>query len=559
MTVLVHRLLGELFIEIGLIRDEQLEEALAVQKNTHERIGQILLGLGYINDNDLAKGLGRQLGIPYVSLSGVLILDDAVAAIPASMVKRHRVLPLEIIGGKLIIAMADPADFYAMDDVRAVCDMEIEAVIAAEGEIKRVIQEVYGAKELVAKASKIIGGNLVQEEVVRQIDDAPMIDVVNMVISQAVREKASDIHIEPLDDLLRVRFRVDGILREVFSFPIKIQPLMISRLKIMSALDIVEKRIPQDGRIHYLCDTHELDLRISTIPTILGEKIVIRILNRINLITEISALGFSAENLQLYQKICRKSQGMLLVTGPTGSGKSTTLYATLMKLNDIGKNIVTIENPVEYRLNGINQMQVNDKVGLTFAACLRAVLRQDPNIIMIGEIRDKETADIAFRAALTGHLVFSTLHTVNATGAILRLLDMGVKPFLLASSLVGVVAQRLVRVICSDCKATYHPPADSAERVWLRSLYTDALILYKGSGCLKCAGTGYKGRIAVNEILYFSKDFKESFLLNYNRGNLQNFLNKQCLKSMYADGLEKVLQGVTTVEEVSGVVSADDR
>lgn len=384
----------------------------------------------------------------------------------------------------------------------------------------------------------------------RNLNDSSVVNIVDTVISQAIKARASDIHIEPTDQSLRMRIRVDGELMEFFSFEMKLHPPIISRLKIMSDLDIAEKRLPQDGRIKYEEDNREIDLRISTMPTILGEKMVIRILDKKLMTIDIQNLGFSKETFEKYVTLYRKPYGMVLITGPTGSGKSTTLYATLAELNRVNKNIITIEDPVEYRIDGINQIQINTKIGLSFSKTLRSILRQDPNIIMVGEIRDSETASIAVRAAQTGHLVFSTLHTNNAIGAITRLVDIGVEPFLVSSSVLGIVAQRLVRLICKECKETYIPDNDSEDRKILGQYATPETILYKGRGCSNCNYTGYYGQTAIHEVLPITKELRESINRSSSIEQLKKIALQEGMVCMQQDGIQKVLQGDTTIQEI---------
>ena len=436
--------LGDLLIDAGLINQEHLERALGVQKKTGERLGKVLINLGYMTEQYMIEVLEFQLGIPHVDLANMTINREVAASISVALAERYQVIPIKKEGKKLTLAMVDPTNFFAVDDVRMVTGCEIEPVLAAEQEIMRAIAATYGVKELVEKAvNKIRPEDTVISAEIIAADDAPVISIVNSLISQAVKEKASDIHVEPQDKVLRVRFRIDGVLREVVTFPRHTHAAIVSRIKIMSDMDIAEKRLPQDGRIKVQEGGRDIDIRVSTLPTIVGEKVVMRILDKKAVILDINGLGFSIDNINRYRKLYSQSYGMILVTGPTGSGKTTTLYSTLTEINSPSKNIITVEDPVEYRLDGINQAQVNQKAGLTFATGLRSILRQDPNIVMVGEIRDAETADIAIRAALTGHLVFSTLHTNDAPGAITRLIDMGIEPFLVASSVLGVVAQRL--------------------------------------------------------------------------------------------------------------------
>ena len=459
------RRLGEILVTSGEITQSQLDQALAEQKTNGKRLGETLISLNFLTERKMLKTLEKQLSIPYMFLSDIEIMPEAVAAVPIFLAERYTLVPLKKDGNRLTIAMNDPTNFYAIDDVRMVSGCDISIVLSEQQDIINAINNFYGV-------SGRVGGSLnkLKEDsfapVIRRVEDssedAPIIKIVNSVIEQAVRDKASDIHIEPQEDDTRVRFRVDGVLRNAVTLPKNSHSAIISRIKIMAEMDIAEKRLPQDGRINIEQGGRDIDLRISTLPTILGEKVVMRILDKTAASIDINDLAFTAKNMELYSSLFNSSYGIVLVTGPTGSGKSTTLYSTLTNINNPNKNIITVEDPVEYRIEGVNQVAVNNKAGLTFANGLRSILRQDPNIIMVGEIRDVETARISIHAALTGHLVFSTLHTNDAAGAITRLIDMGVEPFLVASALRGVVAQRLVRRICPHCKETYAP--DAAER-----------------------------------------------------------------------------------------------
>lgn len=546
--------LGDLLLEAGLITPEQLDKALNVQKKTGERLGKVLINLGYITEDSMIEVLEFQLGVPHIDLRSIQPNPEAAAAIPASLAERYQVIPIKKEGRKLTLAMVDPTNFYAIDDVRMVSGCEVEPVIAAEKEIVRAISETYGVKELVEKAVNKLRpedtGNIVE---VTTSDDAPVVSIVNSLISQAVKERASDIHIEPQEKHLRVRFRVDGVLREVVTFPRHVHAAIVSRIKIMSEMDIAEKRVPQDGRIKVQEAGRDIDIRVSTLPTILGEKVVMRLLDKRAVILDINKLGFSPANLKRYRQMYSQSYGMILITGPTGSGKTTTLYSTLTEINSPGQNIITVEDPVEYRLDGINQVQVNYKAGLTFASGLRSILRQDPNIVMVGEIRDAETADIAIRAALTGHLVFTTLHTNDAPGAITRLIDMGVEPFLVASSVLGVVAQRLVRVICPDCKKPYSPEAESPERLFLGYLPGQEITLYRGAGCPRCSHTGYRGRVAIHEVMKVSPSLRELINRRTSSDELAAVAKQEGMHTMRQDGIDKALAGITTIEEVMRV------
>lgn len=544
--------LGDLLLEVGLLTAEQLEKALNVQKKTGERLGQTLINLDYITEQSMIEILEFQLGIPHVNLDNIPISPKTAALIPATMAERYLVIPLKKEGKKLTLVMVDPTNFYAIDDVRLVTGCEIEPVIATEKAVTRAITQSYSVQERVEKAvSKIRQEENSLNLEIQTNDDAPAVSIVNSLINQAIKERASDIHIEPLDKTVRVRFRVDGVLREIVTFPRHTHSAIISRIKIMSEMDIAEKRMPQDGRIKVNEAGREIDIRVSTLPVIAGEKVVMRILDKGAVILDINGLGFSPDNMVRYRKLYTQSYGMVLVTGPTGSGKTTTLYSTLTVLNSPGKNMITVEDPVEYRLDGINQVQVNIKAGLTFASGLRSILRQDPNIVMVGEIRDVETAEIAIRAALTGHLVFSTLHTNDAPGAMTRLIDMGVEPFLVSSSVLGILAQRLVRRICPDCKQVYKP--DSVERVFLGVTPGEEVTLYKGAGCARCGQTGYQGRIALHEAMPVTAEIRELINRRASSNELGEVSMRQGMRTMREDGIQKAFDGLTTVEEIMRV------
>ena len=550
--------LGDLLIDSGLLDQEKLEKALTVQNKTGERLGKTLINLGYVTEESLIEVLEFQLGIPHIMLKDTKIDSDVAALIPQPLAERYTIIPIKKVGRHLTLAMTDPTNFYAIDDVRTISGLDVEPVIATEKEILRAIKEAYGVRALVDKASSIVKPeDLASITEMQSADDAPVISIVNSIISQAIKERASDIHVEPTDNNLRVRYRIDGELREAFSFPIKTHALLISRLKIMSELDIAEKRLLQDGRINFREGDREIDIRVSSLPTVIGEKIVLRILDRASVIVDIKRLGFAEKNLAVYKKLYSQSYGMILVTGPTGSGKTTTLYSTLTGLNKPTKNIITVEDPTEYRLDGINQVQVNAKAGLTFAAGLRSILRQDPNIIMVGEIRDGETADIAIRAALTGHLVLSTLHTNDSIGAVSRLVDMGVEPFLVASSVLGILAQRLVRKICPECKESYVLETDSPERAFFGEHYQDGTTLYRGAGCPSCANTGYRGRMAIHEVFPISKGLRELITEKASGEKLKALAAQEGMTTMQYDGFQKVLVGETTINEIMRVAYAE--
>jgi len=552
--------LGELLVEAGAITKKQLEHALDEQGNSGKRLGETLISLGYINEQQMLRTLEQQLGVPYVQLSEMEIQEEALGVVPLFLAERYNIMPIRIERSHLVLAMNDPTNFYAIDDVRMVSGLEVETVLAEAKDIVAAINNNYGVKGRVENAVN----RLKNEEVTATIRDladatenAPIVSIVNSLLDQAVHDKASDVHIEPAEEKVRVRFRVDGVLREVITFPKSTQAPLLSRIKIMAEMDIAEKRLPQDGRIKIMKKGREIDVRVSTLPTILGEKVVMRILDKEAVNIKLNELGFSSKNMELYTKMISNSYGLVLATGPTGSGKSTLLYATLMKLNSVAKNIITVEDPVEYRIAGVNQVSVNNKAGLTFANGLRTILRQDPNIIMVGEVRDIETAEITINAALTGHLVLSTLHTNDAPGAITRLLDMGVEPFLIVSSVRGVVAQRLVRRICPDCKMEYTPGADSDERILLGIGPNDPLVLYKGEGCAQCHYTGYKGRLAIHEVMPLLPEMKKLIMQHASDQDIFALAKKQGTSTIREDGISKVLAGQTTLEELVRVAFSE--
>jgi type IV pilus assembly protein PilB len=543
--------LGDLLLEAGLITQEQLSKALAVQQKTRERLGKVLINIGYITEEGIIEVLEFQLGVPHMDLAAVDVPREVASLIPLALAERYQVVPIKQEGRTITLAMVDPTNIFAIDDVRLASGYNVDVVIATERDVKRIIDQSYGVHDLVQKAVK----QMAKEDTpslaeIETVDDAPVISIVNSIISQAVKDRASDIHVEAQENAVRVRYRIDGVLQEVINFPLHMHAVLVSRIKIMSEMDIAEKRLPQDGRIQITVSGRAIDLRVSTLPTIRGEKVVLRILDQAAVLLAMQSLGFSKKNLSNYKNLYGQSYGMILVTGPTGSGKTTTLYSTLNEISVPGKNVITVEDPVEYRLAGINQVQINPKAGLSFASGLRSILRQDPNIVMVGEIRDAETADIAIRAALTGHLVLSTLHTNDAPGAITRLIDMGIEPFLVTASVLGVVAQRLVRCICPDCKTTYAPPRGSTEQLFLGADFNENQSFYKGTGCARCNHTGYKGRIAIHEVMVVSKEVREAINRRAATDELAQIAVSQGMVRIREDGIAKAQAGLTTVEEV---------
>ena len=561
----------ELLIENGLITERQLSRAQDQATKSGEPVTKILVGMGFVTDKDVTEMMGIQLNVDFVDLDNINLDPDTVKLIPDNLAKRYNVIPIELVDNMRIrLAMADPSDILAIDDIRLVTGYDIDPVIATESSLKKVIGTQFGSTDLaeVEDVTKEISaadfGDMEVEdnaedevsldEMKQLVDEAPIVRVVNLIISQAINDKTSDIHIEPDAKSVRVRYRVDGVLHEVMQPPKHIQAPMVSRIKIMSSLDIAERRIPQDGKIHLKHDGREYDLRVSTLPCVHGEKVVMRILDRGSVMIGLGKLGFYPEIQAQLETMVDKPYGMVLVTGPTGSGKSTTLYSILNRLNTVGVNIMTVEDPVEYQIAGINQVQQNNKAGLTFAAALRSFLRQDPDIIMVGEIRDGETADIAVESALTGHLVLSTLHTNDSPGAITRLTEMGREPFLCSSSIICVLAQRLARTICSNCKEAYIPPTESIRKFGLAA-YTDSEItFYKGRGCDTCKMSGYKGRTGIHELLVMSDRLRSLVLQRASTAELRQCAIEEGMKTMPDDGLRKVLDGITTIEECLRVV-----
>ncbi|MCQ6273514.1 Flp pilus assembly complex ATPase component TadA [Bacillus sp. V3B] len=540
--------LGDLLVESGLITEAQLQTTLN-EKSSGQKLGDALLQRGHLTEQQLIEVLEFQLEIPHISLYRYPFDTKLFNLIPKEMAKRNQLIPLKKDGDRLFVAMADPMDFFAIDDLRLSTGFQIETAIATKDDILRAINKYYnideGFEELIGNLSD--GDEVVQEETMTA-EDSPVVRLVNQLLSNAVTMKASDIHIDPQETKVAIRYRVDGVLRTERVLPKHMQSLLTARIKIMANLDITEHRVPQDGRIKVNLDFHPIDLRMATLPTVFGEKIVMRILDLGSSLNDINKLGFNKLNLKRFTDMIEKPTGIVLITGPTGSGKSSTLYAALNNLNSEEVNIITIEDPVEYQIEGINQIQVNANIGMTFAAGLRSILRQDPNIIMVGEIRDKETADVAIRASLTGHLVLSTLHTNDSLGTLTRLVDMGVEPFLVASSLSGVVAQRLVRKVCRDCAEEQAPSNREIEIFIKRGMKVDKIT--RGRGCSSCNMTGYKGRIAIHEVLVINDDMKRVIMNEDSFTKLRELAIKNKTIFLIDDGLLKVKQGLTTTEEI---------
>lgn len=562
--------IGELLIDGGFITERQLAKAREKSLSSNEPLQKILVQLGFVSEKDITEVIGQQMGVAFVDLENMELEPEMARSIPEHLAQRYKVIPVAQKDNRLTLAMVDPLNVLAIDDIRLITGFDIEPVIATEEAILKTINRQFGVTDLaeVEETVKDISATdfgpveieeAVEEEIAldklkEMVDEAPIVRVVNLIISQAINDSASDIHIEPEMKQVRVRYRVDGVLHDVMSPPKHIQAPMISRIKIMANLDIAERRIPQDGKIHLRHDNREFDLRVSTIPTVHGEKVVMRILDKSSVLLGLNKLGFYRDTQEIFENCVEKPYGMILVTGPTGSGKSTTLYSCLNKLNTESVNIITIEDPVEYQLPGINQVQINEKAGLTFASALRSFLRQDPDIIMVGEIRDTETAKIAIEAALTGHLVLSTLHTNDSSGAVTRLVEMGVEPFLCASSVIAVLAQRLARLICPNCKESYTPPMESIKQFGLAAFTDSEIAFYRGRGCDHCKMTGYRGRTGIFELLHVTDRIRSLILQRASTSEIRQAAIEEGMKTMQDDGLRKVLDGTTTIEECLRVV-----
>ncbi|ARK31598.1 GspE/PulE family protein [Halalkalibacter krulwichiae] len=542
--------LGDILVESGMITYDQLMAALKEQKVTGARLGDQLVQMEVVTEQQIIEVLEYQLGIPHINLYKQKIDPKIIGIINEELARRYQLLPIERIGERLTVAMVDPLDIFALDDLRLSTGFHIQPAIAKKEEIRLAINRYYGMQKSI---DQMVDNMAVKEDEsamsdLQQSDDSPVAKMVNQLIYQATEEGASDIHIDGLESETVIRFRVDGVLRQERTLPKSMHNVLVSRIKILADLNIAEKRLPQDGRFKVDLEIRKIDLRVSILPTVFGEKVVLRLLDTENVSLGIKRLGFSTANEQKFRKMLNSAYGIILVTGPTGSGKSTTLYSALSKLNSEDVNIITVEDPVEYQLKGINQVQVNANIGLTFASGLRSILRQDPDIIMIGEIRDTETAEIALRSALTGHLVLSTLHTNDAISAINRLMDMGIEPFLVSSALSGIVAQRLVRRVCSSCADRYVPTKE--ERQVFESVGMTVSNLVKGKGCANCNSTGYKGRLAIHEIVVMDDTLREYITRKSSYQTYRAYVEEKDFISMQHDGLMKAAQGITTLEEV---------
>lgn len=548
--------LGDILIESGKLTEEKLKEALDIQKQVGKKLGEILLERNFVTQEDIIEVLEKQLNLKRVNLEIITIDKRAIRMISENVCKKHTIFPYEIDGNIIRVAMADPLDIVAIDDVEISTGLEVQPYIALKQSIQRAI-DIYYSNQKVLSVAEELSKELDDEldlnkiEKIENLDNAPIVKMIEYVIKNAVEERASDIHIETYENILRIRYRIDGKLQTISTLPVDTLAPLVTRVKILANLDISEKRLPQDGRILTRVGDKQIDLRVSILPMITGEKIVIRITNKDSFIISKESLGLGEDELELVDKITKHSNGIILVTGPTGSGKTTTLYALLNELNTESKNIITVEDPVECAIKGVNQVNVNNKVGLTFAAGLRSILRQDPDIIMVGEIRDTETAKIAIRSAITGHLVLSTLHTNDAPSSIIRLEDMGVQRYLIANAIKGVIAQRLVRKICPKCGENYE--ATSYEKHILNIDEHENLILHKGRGCVYCNNTGYVGRMGIYEIMEVTRKHREAILKSVSGDILREIAIKYGMKTLGQACRKVVLEGKTTVEEMLNV------
>lgn len=554
--------LGTLLCQQGLLTQAQLDAAIEEQARSGKPLGRILIEVGAISEMDLVRTLARQVGLDFVDLSERTVDATVVSLIPESLARRYQALPIGWEEDKLVVAMADPSNVFAVDDIRAISGAEIKTVVATSGQIIDTIDRMHRLDTEVDSVAQAAAEEYGEGEDIAAVgdlvEDAPIVKFVNLLITQAVSDRASDIHVEPGERDLRIRFRIDGVLHEVMRSPKSIQAGVTSRLKIMSDINIAERRIPQDGRMSLTVGGKQVDLRVATLPTVFGEKVVMRILDKGQALLRLEDLGFLKDPLVRYEGAFRKPYGTILVTGPTGSGKSTTLYATLNVLNEPHRNIITVEDPVEYRLAGINQIQINPKAGLTFAAALRSILRSDPDIVLVGEIRDRETAVIAVEAALTGHLVLSTVHTNDAASTPLRLVEMGVEPFLVTSALDCVLAQRLARRLCEHCREVYQPTeAELTEAGWPMEEIEEGEwpSLYRAVGCSTCGRTGYRGRFAVHEVMLVTEEIERLVIERRSTEDVKKVATMQGMLTLREDGLRKVAAGQTSLEEIFRVVA----
>ncbi|MCX7015846.1 MAG: ATPase, T2SS/T4P/T4SS family [Candidatus Sumerlaeota bacterium] len=559
--------IGELLVEMGVVSLDDMDAAVAESKKSGERLGEILLKMNLVDEETLMQAIGRQLSVPYVRISTMKIDPAVIERVPAKLATHYELMPIRQVNGTLQIAVNDPLDIHLLDDLRLMLRAEIELAVASRKEIRDAIKRYYGIgadtmEGLVNQAEEAgeAAGPTVVENIEEMAEDASIVRFVNQIIMEAIHDRSTDIHFEPMEDELRIRYRIDGMLYEAAIPPAikRFQSAILSRIKIMADMNIAERRLPQDGKIKLKSGDLDFDLRVSTVPTPYGESIAVRLLSRDSEFINLERLGLNKHDLGILRRMIRRPHGIILVTGPTGSGKSTTLYAALTEINDISKKIITIEEPIEYRIRGVTQIQVVPQIGLTFASCLRTILRQDPDIIMVGETRDTETAEITIRTALTGHLVFSTLHTNDACGAITRLLDMGIEPFLVSSSVEGMLAQRLVRVLCPDCKTLHEPSKEQLRMVNVTNDDPTNLKIYRQRGCEACRYTGFRGRTAIYEIVPISETLRRMIVERQPANILKQQAVREGMRPLRYDGWAKVKAGLTTIDEVLRVTIVED-
>jgi type IV pilus assembly protein PilB len=564
-VVKVHRKrIGDILIETGIITPQQLAEALAQQRRTRERLGRVLVDQGAASEKQIAQALAAQLDLPLVSLASARLDPNALKLIPEVLARKRRVVPVRLDGSQVVVAMADPLDVFALDDVGIAARRSVKPVVAVESEVMAAIERAYG----MGAAAHAVLGEAGDEPATAEpsgptsedaAEDAPVVRLVNLVLSQALKDRASDVHIEPTESEMRVRYRVDGALQTVMTVPKAVQAGLATRIKVLARLNIAERRLPQDGAFEIALDGRRIDVRVSTVPTIFGERVALRLLDKTQGLLTLEQLGLDARARRRYDGLIHQPYGIILVSGPTGSGKTTTLVSTLALLNSVDKNIITVEDPVEYQLPGVSHIQVNPRAGLTFASGLRSIVRQDPDIIMIGEVRDVETAEIAIHASLTGHLVLTTIHTNDAASALTRLADMGIEPYLSASAVIGVASQRLVRMLCPQCKQPAPIPKEIVS--WLQSMLKESLPaaeFQRPVGCAQCRHTGYQGRTGIFEILVMTETLRRRILARGSAAELTEIARSEGMLGMRADGMLKAMSGLTTVEEVLRVTRVEE-
>ena len=569
MSTIKGNRLGELLVRNQLVTEDQLKKALDLQKSEGSRLGAALIKLGFIKEDELAAFLSRQYGVPSINLSEFEIDTAVIRLLPAEVAQKYQIIPINRAGSILIVAMSDPSNIFAIDDIKFMTGYNVEVVVAPEAAIKKAIDKYYDQSATFADVMEDLddidlqvvdeADNVDVRDLEKASEDAPVVKLVNLILTDAIKRNASDIHIEPYETTFRVRYRIDGVLYEVMKPPMKLKNAITSRIKIMAEMDIAERRLPQDGRIKIkLGAGKDMDYRVNCLPTLFGEKIVLRLLDKSNLQLDMTKLGYEPKALAWFQEAIHKPFGMVLVTGPTGSGKTVSLYSALGELNKVTENISTAEDPVEFNFAGINQVQMHEEIGLNFAAALRAFLRQDPDIIMIGEIRDFETAEIGVKAALTGHLVLSTLHTNDAPSTINRLLNMGIEPFLVASAVNLITAQRLGRRVCAACKEPEDIPKQALIDAGVSADEVDEYVCYRGVGCPICNNTGYKGRVGIYQIMPMFEELRELILAGANTAEIKRESMRLGVKTMRQSALTKLKEGVTSMEEVLRCTVADN-